>query len=223
MVRPSSGRAVSVQKEPAPNGLDDGVSYALRSVVHRRMAGLPVEIPDAIVAEARRVADTLSPPYLDADRVAIWLAGIAAGVNDAPAPEAVMARAHALILACQEIAEDDPNDGPAIGPWCFTDDSMIAALRQFDRWQPVASLYRFVVGRAELWSRFRRELYRIVIEADLVGREAAIRPEMIDHQEDTTDDQQRAAIARSAAKMAPRLGNPGRHARHGQRGDKAGR
>jgi len=223
VARPSSGRAVALQKEPAQSDLDDGVSYALRSVVHRRMAGQPVEVPDAIVAEARRVLDRPSPPYLDADRVAIWLAGIAAGVNDAPAPEAVMARAHALILACQEIAEDDPNDGPEIGPWCFTDDSMIAALRQFDRWQPVATLYRFVVGRAEQWSRFKRELVRIVMDAAIWGREAAIRSGETDHQEDTTDDQQRSAIARSAEKMAPRLGNPGRHPRDGQRGDKAGR
>ncbi len=219
MARRNKDQAVALHDPDAQDGrLDDGISYAVRSAVHRRLKGQAVEISDAIVAEARTILARPAGWFFDVDRVAVWLAGVASGVNDAPPPEAIVARAQAVILACQEIAADDPNDAQPIGPWCFSDESLIVALRTFERWPSVATLYRFLAERAEVWSRFCRELERIVYEADTEALQDPARRK-IEQEREAADDQQRTEIARRAAQMAPRLGNSHRDPAGRQRRD----
>lgn len=150
----SFGPTIQAQRSAGPT-VQHEMSYALRTVLHRIAADRPVEIPVEVMREARRLLQGRTETPIVIEAVAVWLGGLAAGVNDAPDRDAILGRAYTLVLACQDCLTDDPNEGVALDGTAFSDDALIKALRQFDRWPSVRGLYLFLVDQAKA----RRELW----------------------------------------------------------------
>lgn len=121
------------------------ISWGLRSAIAMSQSGLRADVPPETLDEARRrVDDEGTPAPVTLERVTAWLMGVAGGLNDAPDKDGVIARAFAVMMACEDGTYDTPDpDGPIDGH-AFSDDTLVVALRTFDRWPSAAGVYALV-------------------------------------------------------------------------------
>ncbi len=142
------------------------MSYALRTVLRRVAADQPIDVPPEVMREARALLRDRRDHPMTIEAASVWLAQLAAGVNDAHDPEAVLGRACTLVLACQESMADDPNEDLVLDGHIFSDDNTIVALRTFDRWPSVATLHRFLVQQAKARQQMWSDLEWLVVRVD---------------------------------------------------------
>ncbi len=140
--RTSEERSQGQQQQEGPT-FSGGISWRLRMAIAMHQAGQIVTLDEGLTAEAKALIGDQAPA-LDPATIVAWLRTLASGVNDAPEDEAIIGRAAALMLACQDTIFDDPTSADPIDGAIFSDDALVMALRRFPRWPAVAELHAFL-------------------------------------------------------------------------------
>lgn len=167
--------AVTVRSDRAQRAADaqhQTMSWALRMAIAATEEGRTPVVTPELKDEAEALL-AAKPRPLSPQTIVGWLRTLASGLNDAPEDDAIIGRAAALMLACQDVVFDRPEDVDPIDEAVFSDDTVVIALRKFPRWPATADLYAFIKTMHDRRIQMKSAAYTIVATAPLDVRAIA--------------------------------------------------
>jgi hypothetical protein len=158
--------AVGQPRQPPPKQQPRMMSWALRMAIATVEDNRTPVVTPELKAEAEALLAE-KPRPLSPDTIVGWLRTLASGLNDAPEGDAIVGRAAALMLACQDVVYDRPEDVDPIDDWAFSDDTVVLALRRFARWPATADLYAFIKEQHQRRIQMMSACYAIMTTSPL--------------------------------------------------------